>query len=318
MRITGVGPVAGASPGDLTFLRSPAFLAALATSEAAAVVTLPDLDVGDRPALRSPDPSADFFRAAAILVPDSQPVAGVDSAAHVAATAEVDATAAIGPGCVVGEGVRIGARSVLYANVVLGDGVTLGDDCALHPGVSVRAAATLGDRVLLQSGVVVGGEGFGYVGDPSGGLRRAHNVGSVVIEDDVEIGANSTVDRGTLANTVIGRGTKIDNLVQVGHNCVIGQHVVLAAQVGLAGSTVIEDRAVLMGQVGVAGHLTIGASVFANGQTGITKDVAANTRVWGTPQREAGLYRRELASLRQLPKLLKRVRALEKSREGNE
>lgn len=309
--LRGVAPVAEAEPGDLTFLRSPSFLKALATSRASAVVTLPDLDVGDRPVLRSEDPSRDFYRAAAILLPEPRPAAGVHASATVDPSAEVDASAAIGPGCSLGAGARVGARTVLHGGVVVGDGVRIGDDCEIHGNVVLRAAATLGDRVTLQPGVVIGGEGFGYVGDGEGGLRRVHNVGSVIVGDDVEVGANSTIDRGTLGHTRVGRGCKLDNLVQIGHNCVLGEHVLVVAQVGIAGSTRVGDRAVLMGQAGVAGHLEIGAGALVGPLCGVHKDVAPGERVHGMPQRSERAFHKESAALKRLPELLRRVRRLE-------
>jgi UDP-3-O-[3-hydroxymyristoyl] glucosamine N-acyltransferase len=316
--LTGVAPVAEAQPGDLTFMRSPVFAKDLAASDASAVVTLPGLDVGGRPALRSEDPSADFYRAAALLVPEPRPAVGVHASAHVDPGAVVDATAAVGPGCSVGAGARIGARSVLHAGVVVGDGVRIGEDCELHGNGVLRAACVLGDRVTLQPGVVIGGEGFGYVGDGEGGLRRVHNIGSVILGDDVEVGANSTIDRGTLGDTRIGRGCKIDNLVQIAHNCVLGEHVIVVAQVGIAGSAKIGSRTVIMGQAGVGGHVEVGEGVFVGAKTGVHKSVEPGERVYGMPYRKERAFHREAAALKRLPELLRRVRRLETSDESKE
>jgi UDP-3-O-[3-hydroxymyristoyl] glucosamine N-acyltransferase len=310
--LLGVESLEEAGPGDLAFIRSPAFAEALAGSAAGAVVALPGIDVGGRPALRSEDPSADFYRAARILVPDPEPVAGVHPAAVVDPEAVVDPQASVGPGCTLGPGARVGPRSVLHPGVTLYDGVSVGADCVLHARVVVAAASHLGDRVVLHPGVVVGGEGFGYVGDGEGGLRRVHNVGRVVIEDDVEIGANSTVDRGTLGDTVIGRGTKIDNLVQVAHNCRIGRNVVIVGQAGMAGSAVLGDGAVVMAQAGIAGHLRIGEGAFIGPKSGVHKDVPDGGRILGAPQRPERTFHREMAALSYLPGLLKRVRVLER------
>jgi UDP-3-O-[3-hydroxymyristoyl] glucosamine N-acyltransferase len=312
VEIRGVAAVEGAGPGDLCFVRSEAFADALAGSRAGAVIALPDLDVAGRPVLRSDDPSRDFYRAARILVPEPVPTPGVHATAVVDPSAEIDSSASVGPTCVVGPGVRVGARSVLHAGVVLGDGVHLGADCVLHPRSVVSAASRLGDRVILQPGVVIGGEGFGYVGDGEGGLRKVHNTGRVVIEDDVEIGANSTVDRGTLGDTRIGRGAKIDNLVQVAHNCRIGRNAVIVAQAGIAGSTEVGDGAVLLAQAGVAGHLRIGSHAFIGPQSGVHKDVPDGARILGSPQRLERAFHHEVAALTHLPKLLRRVRALER------
>jgi UDP-3-O-[3-hydroxymyristoyl] glucosamine N-acyltransferase len=208
----------------------------------------------------------------------------------------------------------VGARSVLHAGVVLYDGVSVGADCVLHARCVVAAASWLGDRVVLQPGVVIGGSGFGYVGQEGGGLHKIHDTGRVRIEDDVEIGANSAVDRGTLGDTRIGRGTKIDNLVQVGHNCDIGEDCVLVGQAGVAGSTVFESKVVLLAQGGVAGHLRIGANSLIGPQTGIHKDVPPGSRMFGLPARPDRRFHREAAAIGRLPELFRRVRALERER----
>jgi UDP-3-O-[3-hydroxymyristoyl] glucosamine N-acyltransferase len=311
LEIAGVASLEGAGPSDLSFIRSDSFAPVLEASRAGAVIALAGIEVRGRPALRSEDPSRDFYRAAAILVPEPAPEVGVHPSAVVAPDAKVDDTASVAAGCVVGAGARVGPRTQLRAGVVLGDAVEIGADCVLHPRVVVAAASTLGNRVILQPGVVIGSEGFGYVGDGEGGLRKAHNLGRVVVEDDVEIGANSTVDRGTLGDTRIGRGTKIDNLVQIGHNCQIGERVVIVAQVGVSGSTEVGTGSALLGQAGVAGHLKIGENAVVGPQCGVHKDVPAGTRVFGFPQRPELRWHRESAALRYLPRLLRRVKALE-------
>jgi UDP-3-O-[3-hydroxymyristoyl] glucosamine N-acyltransferase len=310
--LSGVAPLELAGPTELSFVRSPAFADKLVASRAGALVALPGIDVAGRPTLRSPDPSADFYRAARLLVPEATPPPGVHPSAVVADGARVDASASVGPACCIGAGAQVGARSVLHPGVVLYPGARVGSDCVLHAGVVVAAASQLGDRVICHPGVVIGSEGFGYVGAPGGGLQRAHHIGRVVVEDDVEIGANSTVDRGTLGDTRIGRGTKIDNLVQVGHNCQVGERVVVVAQAGIAGSTTLEDDCVILAQAGVAGHLRVGARALVGPQCGVHKDVAPGTRVLGSPQRENLRYHREVAALSHLPELLRRVRALER------
>jgi len=310
--IEGVAPLESAGPADLSFVRSSAYAESLASSRAGALVALRGLDVGGRPALRSDDPSRDFYRAARLLAPEPAPAPGVHPSAVVAEDAKIDPSASIGPGCSVGAGAVVGARSRLHAGVVLYPGARLGADCVLHARCVIAAASVLGDRVWLHPGVVVGGEGFGYVGARGGGLERAHHVGRVVIEDDVEIGANSTVDRGTLGDTLIGRGSKIDNLVQIGHNCRIGERVVIVAQAGIAGSTEVGDDAVILAQAGVAGHLRVGPRALVGPQCGVHKDVPAGARVLGSPQRVELRYHREVAALGRLPDLLRRVRAIER------
>ncbi len=316
LEIAGVAPLDSAGPEDLSFVRSPRLAAALAATRAGALVALPGLDVGGRPALRSADPSRDFYRAARILVPEDVVAPGVDASARIADGADVHPSASVGAHCALGRGVRVGARSVLRPGVVLYDEVRVGEDCLLHAGCVVAAASVLGDRVILQPGVVIGGDGFGYVGDPQGGRSKVHNIGRVIVEDDVEIGANSTVDRGTLGDTRIGRGTKIDNLVQIAHNCQIGERVIIAAQVGVAGSARIEDDSVLLGQAGVLGHLRVGPRAVVGPSSGVHSDVPPDSAVLGAPQRPRREFHREMAALKKLPELLRRVRALERGEKG--
>ena len=312
VEVAGVAPLEAAGPSELSFIRSPALLERLRTSRAGALVALHGLDVGGRPALRSADPSRDFYRAARLILPAAAPPPGIHPTAVIASDAVVDATASIGPGCSLGRGARVGPRSVLHAGVVLYADVRIGAECVLHARCVIAGASTLGDRVICHPGVVIGGEGFGYVGAQGGGLEPVHNIGRVVVEDDVEIGANSTIDRGTLGDTRIGRGTKIDNLVQIGHNCRIGERVVIVAQAGIAGSTTLGDDCVILAQAGVAGHLQLGARVLVGPQCGVHKDVPAGTRVLGSPQRAELRFHREMAALSRLPALLRRVRALER------
>jgi UDP-3-O-[3-hydroxymyristoyl] glucosamine N-acyltransferase len=310
--IAGVAALDEAGPGDLVFVRSAALAERLAGSRAAAAIALPDAPVSGLPVLRSTDPSRDFYRAARLLRPESSPPAGVDAAAHVAASAELDASACVGPGCCIGAGARVGARTVLHPNVTLYPGVRVGADCVLHSGVVIAAASQLGDRVRLAPGVVVGAEGFGYVCGADGGLEAVYNVGRVVIEDDVDVGANTTIDRGTLGDTRIGRGSKIDNGVQIAHNCRIGERVVIVAQAGIAGSAVVESGSVVMAQAGIAGHLRVGPNAFVGPQTGVHRDVLPGQRVLGSPQRPDRTFHREIAAVSHLPGLLRRVRALER------
>jgi UDP-3-O-[3-hydroxymyristoyl] glucosamine N-acyltransferase len=312
VQIAGVAPLDGAGPEDLSFVRSGRLAAELAATRAGALVALPGLDVGGRPTLRSADPSRDFYRAARILVPEDAAPPGVDPSARLADGADVHPSASVGAHCVLGRGAVVGAHSVLRPGVVLYDGVRVGEDCLLHAGCVVAAASVLGNRVILQPGVVIGGDGFGYVGDAEAGRRKVHDIGRVVVEDDVEIGANSTVDRGTLGDTRIGRGTKIDNLVQIAHNCQIGERVLIAGQAGVAGSTRIEDDSVLLGQVGISGHLRVGPRALVGARSGVGSDVPPDSVAFGSPHRLGREWHREITAIRKLPELLRRVRALER------
>ncbi|MDH5305573.1 MAG: UDP-3-O-(3-hydroxymyristoyl)glucosamine N-acyltransferase [Myxococcales bacterium] len=312
LALAGVASLEDAGPEQLSFVRSERLAAQLAATRAGALVAPAGLDVGGRPVLRSTDPSRDFFRAARILVPEPQVAAGIDPSARVAEDAEVHPSASVAAGCVLGRGVVVGARSVLHPGVVLTDGARVGEDCLIHARCVIAAASVLGDRVILQPGVVIGGDGFGYVGEEGGGRRKVHNIGRVVLEDDVEIGANTTVDRGTLGDTRIGRGTKIDNLVQIAHNCQIGARVLIAAQVGVAGSSRIEDDCVLLGQVGVSDHRRVGPRALVGAGTGVASDVPPDSVAFGYPNRPGREWHRESAALKRLPELLRRVRALER------
>ena len=314
IEVTGVAAPETAGPEDLVFVRSAQYADLLDGTGARAVVAPAEVDVRELSALRSADPGRDFYRAARLLVPVPTPAPGVHPSAVVHADADVHPSASIGATCVVGAGARVGARSVLHPGVVLYDGAEIGEDCEIGARCVIAAASQLGHRVVLQPGVVIGGNGFGLTGDEGGGLVRTHDLGRVRIGDDVEIGANSTIDRGTLGDTRIGAGTKIDDQVMVAHNCVVGEHCILVSQSGVAGSTRLGDRVVLMAQAGVAGHLELGDGAFIGPQAGVHKNVGPGERVLGTPQRPIRDFSREMAALTHLPELLRRVRKLE--REG--
>jgi UDP-3-O-[3-hydroxymyristoyl] glucosamine N-acyltransferase len=269
------------------------------------------MDTGGRPTIRSTNPGLDFARAARRIAPEDRPAPGVHPTSSIANGARVDPTASIGPACAVGSGSSVGPRSVLAANVTLYADVRVGADCTLHAGCVLREGTVIGDRVILHAGVVLGADGFGYVRDTDGRYEKAPQVGRVVLEDDVEVGANTTIDRGTLGDTAIGRGVKIDNLVQIGHNCDLGENVIIVGQAGLAGSTVVERGAIIMAQAGTAGHLTVGEGAFVGPQSGVHKNVGAGVRVLGSPQREERLFHRLMASLTRLPDLIRRIRAIE-------
>jgi len=312
VEIEGVADLERAGPGDLVYVGSEHYAKRLAATRAAAVIAPPGLDTGGLPAIRSPNPRLDFARAVRRLVPAELPPRGVHAAAHIEPGARVDETACVGPGCVVGAHASIGAGSVLHPNVTVYAGVTVGADCVIHAGSVLREGTVLGDRVVLQPGVVLGGDGFGYARNEEGRFEAVPQIGRVVVEDDVEIGANSAIDRGALGDTRIGRGTKIDNLVQVAHNCEVGEDVLIVAQAGLAGSVMVERGALLLAQAGVADHVRIGERAYVGPQTGVTCDVEAGARVLGTPHEDLVLTRRIWVAWRRLPDLLARLRALER------
>jgi len=230
----------------------------------------------------------------------------------VAPRATVDPTASIAAFVSIGEGARIGARTIVYPHVTIGAGASVGDDCVIHARVSIRERVVLGNRVVVQDGAVVGSDGFGFAQRADGTHHKIPQIGGVVVEDDVEIGANTTIDRPAVGETRIGAGTKIDNLVQIAHGVKIGRDTLLAAQVGIAGSTTLEDRVTLAGQVGVAGHLTLGQGVIATAQTGIPNSVEAGSFVSGYPAIPNRDWLKSSAVFRKLPELRRSVSDLDR------
>lgn len=313
--ITGLGALASAGPGELSFLGSPKFRAEAVTSKASVLLLPLDADippVSGQLHLLVENPSAALDRICArieqMLWP--RPAPGRHPSAIVDPTAQIGEEVTIGPQCVVEAGAQIGARAHLQGQVFVGRNARIGEDCWLMPGVIVAAECVLGKRVRLQPGVVVGSDGFGYT-FVEGRHQKVPQVGDVIIGDDVEVGANSTIDRARFSRTTIGEGTKIDNLVQIAHNVSIGKHCVLCAQVGISGSTKLDDYVILGGQSGVAGHLTIGKGAKSGGGAAITSSVAAGAFVNGYPARSYMLERRLQVLFQRLPELFKRVGELE-------
>ena len=311
IEIRRVAKIEEAGPGDLTFLANPKYASKLAFTKASAVIMNGEDVSAPCAVIRSTSPYLTFARAAQVLAPDIKPAAGVHPLASVAADAQIDATATVGAFAVIGAGATIGARTIVHPHVVIGDGTTVGADCILHAHVSIRERCTIGARVIVQNGAVVGSDGYGFAPRGDGSHEKIPQTAPVVIEDDVEIGANTTIDRPAVGETRIKAGTKIDNLVQIGHGVVLGKNVLLAAQVGIAGSTVLGDNVVFGGQVGVGGHLTIGDGAKAVGQSGITNSVDAGAFVSGYPAIDNSEWRRSSAVFRKLPEMRRQLRALE-------
>ena len=304
---TSVSSPQSATSDSLVFVEDARYLDAALRSVAAAVIA-GDFAAGDfaasaaasKPILISAQPRLAFARAARLLRdPDRNRV--VHPSAIVPASAEIGKNVAIGPRAILGEHVKIGDETIIGAGSAIGDNVVIGSHCRLDPNVTIYLGTTLGDRVIVKAGAVLGGAGFGYVRDAqTGRYEQSPQIGRLVIEDDVEIGANSTIDRGALDETRIRRGTKIDNLVQIGHNVQIGENVVIAAQTGLSGSVTIEDNVVIGGQVGIGDHARVEAGAMLGGQCGILpKKVLRGKGVvfWGTPARPVREYLKELAFL---------------------
>ena len=308
--VVGVAPLESAGPDQISFLTDTRYLDAARASRAGAFLAPTDVATLPAPMLRCAAPQQaliDLIRLFHPLVPAPP---GVDRTAVVAADARIDASASVGALCVIESGATIGPRVRLHALVHVGPGVEIAEDCLIYPHVSLREGVRLGRRVIIHAGAVLGADGFGFAFDGST-HRKIPQVGGVLIEDDVEIGANTTIDRATFGDTIIHRGTKIDNLVQVGHNVEVGEHSLLIAQVGISGSSRLGKGVVLAGQVGVADHVTIGDGVIAGAQAGIPSSIEAGEKVLGTPARPLVQAKRIMVAETRLPELLRQVRALE-------
>jgi UDP-3-O-[3-hydroxymyristoyl] glucosamine N-acyltransferase len=303
--ITGVSSIAGARPGCLVFAEEEASFAAALASCAAAVLVGPQMNAtgAGKPVLRNPQPRLAFARAAALLRgPDPAP--SIHSTAVLAPGAQLGQGVSIGAYASIDEGASIGEGTVIGSGVAIGAGVRIGSNCHIYPRVVIYRGTTLGDRVVVHAGAVLGADGFGYVRDKtSGEYTQFPQQGTLIIEDDVEIGANTTIDRGALEETRIGRGTKLDNLIHIGHNCTIGRNVVIAAQTGISGSSTVGDGAILGGQVGMGDHAMVGPGVILGGQAGILPKkrlLGPGIVFWGTPAKPVRQYLKELAMLARL------------------
>jgi UDP-3-O-[3-hydroxymyristoyl] glucosamine N-acyltransferase len=311
LEIVRVVGIQDAAPGDITFLANPKYERALATTRASAVILREDAPAAACAMLRAADPYLAFARSVGIFHPPSRPAPGVHPLAAVAADARLGRDISIGAFVAIGEGAVIGDRTVIMPNVTVGAGTRIGADCLIHSNVAIREGVTLGDRVVLQNGVVIGGDGYGFVRRGDGTHEKIPQMAAVVLEDDVELGANTTVDRPAVGETRIRSGTKIDNLVMIGHGVTVGRNVLLAAQVGIAGSTDVGDDAVFGGQVGVGGHLTIGRGAVAVGQSGVTHSLEPGVMVAGYPAIDSAEWRKSSVVFRRLPELKRRIEELE-------
>lgn len=312
VEIQRVMPIQEAEEGDLTFVANPRYRSFLRTTRASAIiVSLSEEDL-PRPTLRTADPYETFARAVDLFYQPPPRFEGIHPTAVVHPTARLGAGAVVGPYSVIGPGVLIGERAYLDAHVVIYPEVQIGDDFVAHAHVTVRERVRIGHRVVLQSGCVIGGDGFGFVLRADGLARRITQAGTVIIEDDVEVGSNTTVDRAAVGTTRIGTGVKIDNLVMIAHGCRIGEGSAIAAQAGLSGSTRIGRFVRLGGQVGSAGHLEVGDGAQVAAQSGLHTDVRAGATVGGSPAVDIRAWRRQMAALHRLPELLQRVRQLER------
>jgi UDP-3-O-[3-hydroxymyristoyl] glucosamine N-acyltransferase len=309
--VTGVAPLESAGPGQISFLVDARFAEAARASGAGAFLAGPDVSGLPGPVLRVHAPQQALIELLTLFHPPTDAVPGIAPSAVVTRDAKVAPTATIGALAVIESGAVIGPYARIGPLAFVGAGVEVGEASVVHARVALCAGVTLGKRVVVHAGAVIGADGFGYAFDGEA-HRKIPQVGSVLVEDDVEIGANTTIDRATLGQTIVRRGTKIDNLVQVGHNVEIGEHSIIVAQVGIAGSCRIGRGVVLAGQVGVADHLTIGDGAVVGGQTGLVRDVAPGEKVFGTPARPLLQAKRIFLLEGELPEVVRRLRAAER------
>jgi len=319
LRIERVMPLDEAGPSDLSFFANRKYGAAFAATRAGAVIVGEgEQAVAGRTLLRAPDAYLAFAKVSTLFHPPRESVPEVSSRASIAPGARVDPSAEVKDFVFVGADASVGARSILFPGVVIGDGARVGDDCILYPNVVIRERCIVGNRCILQPGAVVGGDGFGFAfdmeGDGSGPRHfKVPQSGIAELEDDVELGANSCVDRATLGRTVIRRGAKIDDLVMIAHNVDFGPLSLAVAQVGVSGSTKVGMGVILGGQVGLVGHLDIGDGARLGAQSGVMHDIPAGETFSGSPAVPHREWLRELGAVHQLPQLIKRVRELEKA-----
>jgi len=309
--IRGVNTIQAAGPDEITFLANPKYAKALEGARAGAVIVDRRHGAAGVTLIRVDKPYIAFGQVLRAFAPPPAVPHGVSDRAFVHATARLGADVGVGPCAVVDEGAAVGDRTTVGAGSYVGRGTTLGADCLIYPNVTLREGVRVGDRCIIHSGAVVGSDGFGFATD--GGVHhKVPQIGGVVLEDDVEIGANCAIDRGTMGDTRIGRGTKLDNLIQIAHNVQVGEGVLLAAQCGIAGSTTIGDYCVFGGQVGLVGHIRIGNRVMLGAQSGVTKDIPDGDVYFGYPARPIMVTKRIEARLQNLDRLFGRVRELEK------
>jgi UDP-3-O-[3-hydroxymyristoyl] glucosamine N-acyltransferase len=311
IELTGLAPADRARPGELTFAENAAYFAAAEQSQAAAILVAESFGESKKVLIRVANPRIALARVMPIFFPPEQHPQGIHPSAVIHGSAQVDPTAHIGPGCVVGPGVKLGARVVLMGNNDIRAGCEVGEDACLFPNVVLYRLTKLGKRVVIHAGTVIGSDGFGYVLD-EGRHRKILQLGNVIIGDDVEIGANAAVDRGALGSTVIGEGTKIDNLVHVAHNVTVGRHCIIMGQAGFAGSTRLGDYVIVASQTGIADHLKIGNQAMIGAKSGVMRDIPDGGRVVGIPATPDKQFKRQVIATQQLPELIRRMRDLEK------
>ena len=309
--ITGISGIKEANEGDITFLANSKYLYLMKTTKASALITSRESVCTTKPVIQTDNPSHACTKVVELVAPNGiRHPQGIHPTAVIAESAQIGRNVAVGAYTIIEDDVKIGDNSIIYGGCYVAHHSKIGRDCLIYPHVAIRERSEVGNRVIIHCGVVLGSDGFGFA-TVKGVQKKIPQIGIVSIEDDVEIGANVTIDRARFDKTIIGRGTKIDNLVQIAHNVVIGENCIIVAQAGISGSTVLGKRVILAGQAGVVGHISIGDGAVVAAQAGVTKAVLPNTRVSGYPARPHEASKRVNACVQRLPNMYKRIKELE-------
>lgn len=310
--ITGASGIQEAHSGDITFVANPKYFRYIEKTDASAIVTPRDIKTATKPIIRTDNPSLAFAKIISCLIPcEAMHPKGIHPTVILGKDVSLGRDVAVGPYVVIEDNVSIQDKTIIYAHCYVGHHTKIGSNTLIYPNVSIRERITIGNGVVIQSGTVIGSDGFGFV-TIDGVHHRVPQVGTVIIEDDVEIGSNVTIDRARFDKTVIGRGTKIDNLVQIAHNVITGKNCFIVAQVGISGSSTVGDNVTLAGQVGVVGHIRIGDNSIVMAQSGVSKSVPEGATVWGYPAKPQKLAKRVNACVQNLPRLYNTVAELKK------
>ncbi len=316
--IKGIAGIKEAKEGEITFLANPRYNHLISQTQASAIITSRDINFTSKTLIRVDNPSLAFARIVDKFFPKKHiHPKGIHPAAIIPKTASLGLNVSVGAYTVIEDNVAIGDNTIIYPGCYIGRGTHIGNDTLIYANVSIREEVAIGSRVVIQSGSVIGSDGFGFISFEDR-HERIPQVGTVVIEDDVEIGANVTIDRARFDKTIIGKGTKIDNLVQIAHNVIIGNNCIIVAQVGISGSTILGKNVTLAGQSGIVGHVTIGDNAIVAAQSGVSKSVPANTIVWGYPAKPQSVARKINACIQNLPRLYKKVEDIRKRLTGSE
>jgi len=310
--ITGISGIKEARQGDIAFLANPKYSHLMKSTDASAVITSYDVVDSEKPLIRTENPSFAFAKVVELAAPNQiHHPQGVHPCAVISDTARLGENVGVGAYAIIEDGVTVGDNTVIYGGCYIGHHTKIDSHSIIYPNVSIRERIEIGNRVIIHSGTVIGSDGFGFAA-VKGVQKKIPQIGTVVIEDDVEIGANVTIDRARFDKTVIGKGTKIDNLVQIAHNVIVGEDCIIIAQAGVSGSTTLGKGVILAGQAGLVGHIRIGDGAIAAAQAGVTKSVPAHTKVSGYPAKTHEVAKRVNACVQRLPELYKKIKELEK------